>query len=32
MTIILGSFVISPFILAVAAGLVGNQLERINEL
>lgn len=32
MTILLGSLMIAPFILAVGAGLVGNQLESINEL
>ena len=31
MTIVLGSLMIVPFILAAGAGLVGNQLERINE-
>ena len=31
MTIILGSLMIVPFILAAGAGLVGNQLESINE-
>ena len=31
MTIILGSLMIIPFILATGAGLVCNQLESINE-
>lgn len=31
MIIILGSLMIVPFILSVGAGLVGNQLESINE-
>ena len=31
MTIVLGSLMIVPFILAAGAGLLGNQLENINE-
>ena len=31
MTIILGGLMIVPFILAAGSGLLGNQLESINE-